>query len=133
MRGLSGRLRGDRAEALFEYGVGFWGRIGLEYKEREGMRQGIRVEFPFYDRELAALLSGVPPRVRSSPGSTKLVMREAMFGFLPESVRAEERWVFAEPVFYAAVGRYDGEHRVAEELARRYAAVWRMQCAELPS
>jgi asparagine synthase (glutamine-hydrolysing) len=126
LRSMVKRLRGERAEAYFEGQTeGFWSRLGFETVEREAMRHGIRIEFPFSDLALASLLAGVPARIRSSPGLNKLVMREAMAGMLPETIRMQQRFVFADPVLQRAVGPYDGDHQISAEIARRYAETWR--------
>jgi asparagine synthase (glutamine-hydrolysing) len=48
---------------------------------------GIEVRHPFLDRRLAELLLAIPPRQRSQPGCYKPLLRRAMEGFLPETVR----------------------------------------------
>jgi len=127
VRALARRLlRGARAEAYYEAGAAhYFLRTSLEAQEREAARQGVRVEFPFCDLELASLLAGLPPQLRSSPGLTKLVTREAMVGLLPEAVRTRTTWTTLDPVLWAALGEEDRDRIVVEVLARRFAAGWR--------
>ena len=131
-RGLQGRLRGDRAEAYFERHVDSWIRWNLEMKEREAMFHGIRIEFPFADRDLVTLLAGVPPSRRSSPGTDKLITRRAMRGLLPMSVLERTGYSIIDPWLNAAMGpRSGGDTSLPLAAAtRRYADAWRSRSAD---
>jgi asparagine synthetase B (glutamine-hydrolysing) len=124
---MRNRLRGDRAEGLFENrAANFYLRSALETEEREGLIRNIRVEFPFCDRELAALLAGLRPGVRAAAGVPKGVLREAMAGRLPEAVRGRRDVTYFDPLLAAAV---DGNDPVL--VSHRYADAWRRQLGDL--
>jgi asparagine synthase (glutamine-hydrolysing) len=126
-RAMRNRLRGDRAESLFENrAANFYLRSALETEEREGLIRNIRVEFPFCDRELAALLAGLRPGVRAAVGVPKGVLREAMAGRLPEAVRGRRDVTYFDPLLAAAV---DGNDPVL--VSHRYADAWRRQLGDL--
>jgi len=127
-RGLEGRLvRGTRAEAYFEDIPYFWIRYALEQEEREAMRHGIRAEFPFADRDLAAYLVGMRPSVRALPRMNKRILRQAMAGLLPESVLLRRGKTRLDPWLAAAL-ELQTETSGPPPLslsARRYAEAWR--------
>jgi asparagine synthetase B (glutamine-hydrolysing) len=128
-------LRRERAEAYYEdRAADYWLRASLESQEREGMRHGLQVEHPFCDFELATLLAGLPPRVRSSPRTPlKLVIREATRDLLPELVRTRADNPVSTPFFVAALGDRArdgtalGNANVLTEAAARYVAAWHDQ------
>ncbi len=127
-RTLVRRLRGARAEAYFEAGPAHHSvRWSLEAQEREAARRGIRIEFPFCDIELASLLAGLSPKLRSSPSSTKIVTREAMIGLLPDVVRTRQTWTTLDPVLKAAIGQEEDGQILALVLAQRFAHSWRQR------
>jgi asparagine synthetase B (glutamine-hydrolysing) len=124
-RAMRNRLRGDRAESLFENrAANFYLRSALETEEREGLIRNIRVEFPFCDHELAALLAGLRPGVRAAPGVPKRITREAMADRLPEAVRDRLDATFFDPLLAAAV---DGNAPIL--VNQRYVDAWRRQLA----
>ncbi|MEA2597397.1 MAG: hypothetical protein QOF01_3866 [Thermomicrobiales bacterium] len=121
---------GRRAESFFEESAARYDlRNLLEVQERQAMRHGLRIEFPFLDRELAELLVGLPPRARFATGKRisvyKVATREAMRGLLPESVRTRESMTFADPLFHAALPDTPTDGAPVTELAKRYVEVWR--------
>lgn len=134
VRALAKRLlRKTRAESYYEgRTTDYWLRFSLESEEREGMRHGLRVEHPFCDRELASLLAGLPPRVRSSPRTPlKLITREAMIGLLPEEVRIRPDNPVSNPFFVQALASSCREGQSIDlddalyQAARLYIAAWR--------
>jgi asparagine synthetase B (glutamine-hydrolysing) len=126
-RTLVRRVRqGDRVEAYYEDGAAHYNlRTSLETQEREAMRRGVRIEFPFCDREFVALLASLPPSVRSMPWATKRVMREAMSQHLPQEVLARSDWTTLDPVLLAALGEPSGDDVVLPRLTQRFADTWR--------
>jgi asparagine synthase (glutamine-hydrolysing) len=50
--------------------------------------RGFELRHPFHDRRLAEFALALPEEQRWRPGMTKFVVREAMRGMLPESIRA---------------------------------------------
>jgi hypothetical protein len=124
--GARDRLRGVRAEAYFEENAGtYFNRACLESIEREGMRNGLRVEDPFTDQELAMLLAGLPPHLRSMPSVTKFVVRKATVNLLPDVIRERRSWTALDPVIALALGDLEPGQTANGELWRRYADAWR--------
>lgn len=112
---IHSRLRRKRAEEIFEERTAdFWSRLALETEEREGMRHGIQVEFPFCDRELAVFLAELPVTIRSLPGITKRVTREAMRERLPEKVRLRMDKTYFDAYLDAVLDDGLGEETVME-------------------
>jgi asparagine synthetase B (glutamine-hydrolysing) len=132
MRYWLGALRARRpAESFFEDDAAtYLLRFTLESQEREGMRRGIRVEFPLIDYELAALLVGIPPHTRFTPGVYKLATRAALRGILAEPVRTRTSMTFGDATFRAAFPDLQPEISPVQELAKRYAAAWRSALAD---
>ncbi len=60
-------------------------------ESRHSSRDGIELRRPFRDYRLAAFMWGLPAHLLFRPGWTKWLLREAMRGRLPESVRARRR------------------------------------------
>lgn len=119
------------AESYFEEDAAtYLLRFSLECQEREGMRLGMRVEFPLIDYELAALLVGIPPHTRFTPGVYKLATRAALRGILAESVRTRTSMTFGDPTFHAAFPDLPVGTSPAKELAKRYVAAWRSALAD---
>lgn len=99
------RLRGERAERLFENRIeGYMGRLPLELGERAAMQWGIRAEAPFADEELTRFLAGIPAGVRTDLHArrTKAVLRGAMDGLLPPEVRLRNGKSMFDAVLAAA-------------------------------
>jgi asparagine synthetase B (glutamine-hydrolysing) len=102
----------------------FWSRSALEVEERVAQHHGVRVEFPYCDRELVGTLVGVSPKLRSSPSGTKLILRSAMTERLPQSVLSRMDKTFFDPVLWSALGT-PGESGPAGALfAQRYLSSW---------
>ena len=60
----------------------------MEWNNKVGMQHGLDAAFPFLDRDLLAFLIAVPGDVQNRNGVPRALLREAMRGVLPESVRA---------------------------------------------
>lgn len=52
-----------------------------------GLRAGVTIAYPFYDPDLAALIWALPPELIRSGGYEKAVLRQALDGELPDSVK----------------------------------------------
>lgn len=75
----------------------------LHYEDRNAMAASIETRLPFLDHRLVEWLAGLPPELKLWRGITKVVLREAMTGILPEGVRLrrdkmgfvtpEDRWL----------------------------------------
>jgi len=87
----------------------------LHTEDRNSMAHSVESRVPFLDYRLVELVLGMPDRCKLSGGVSKQVLREAMRGILPESVRtrrdklgfatAEETWAkrSAMPLFRRGV------------------------------
>lgn len=65
------------------------GRLGavLSYFERVAARHGFEFRHPFFDASLVRFTLLVPPEHKVRDGETKVLLRQAMDGTLPEAVR----------------------------------------------
>lgn len=78
----------------------------LHWEDRNSMAHSIESRLPFLDFRLVEFLMGLPSEMKLSNATTKRVLREAMAGILPESIRMrmdkmgfvtpEEVWVRSE-------------------------------------
>ena len=78
----------------------------LHWEDRNSMGHSIESRLPFLDFRIVEFLMGLPPEMKLSNATTKRVLREAMAGILPESIRMrmdkmgfvtpEEAWVRTE-------------------------------------
>jgi asparagine synthase (glutamine-hydrolysing) len=59
----------------------------LHYEDRTAMAFSIEARVPFLDHRLVEWLVSLPPELKLRRGVTKVVLREAMAGILPEEVR----------------------------------------------
>ncbi|MCP5321897.1 MAG: asparagine synthase (glutamine-hydrolyzing) [Pseudomonadales bacterium] len=75
----------------------------LHWEDRSSMAHSVEARMPFLDHDLVEFVLGLPARYKLHRGVTKRVLREAMYGVLPESIRcrkdkigfatAEEFWL----------------------------------------
>ena len=78
----------------------------LHYEDRNAMAFSVEARLPFLDHRLVEWLAGQPADCKLRQGVTKVVLREAMAGILPETVRLrsdkmgfvtpEDRWLRVE-------------------------------------
>jgi asparagine synthase (glutamine-hydrolysing) len=59
----------------------------LHYEDRNSMAFSVEARLPFLDHRLVEWLVQVPPELKLSKGMTKVVLRQAMAGVLPDDVR----------------------------------------------
>ncbi len=66
-----------------------WGGLThqLEGADKLSARHGIETRHPFFDRKLAEFCVALPSGQKMSDGWTRLIMRRAMVGLLPEEIR----------------------------------------------
>jgi len=64
-----------------------WMAHALEIQDRAGARYGVEYRHPFYYRPVIEYSFAIPEDQRYRRDSTKFILREAMRGTLPESVR----------------------------------------------
>ena len=89
----------------------------LHYEDRNSMAHSVESRVPFLDYRVVEFLNGLPSDFKMGNGWTKRVLREAMKGVLPETVRlrkdkmgfvtAEEHWMCkeAQELFYQKIKR----------------------------
>ena len=63
-----------------------WATLFHEISDREGGFLGLELRHPFYDRRLAEFSFALPEQQRSESGLSKIVLRNALKGRLPECV-----------------------------------------------
>jgi asparagine synthase (glutamine-hydrolysing) len=80
-----------------------WHTLALEVIERHGAAFGVDVRHPFHDRRAIEFAFAMPEEQRLRRGQSKFVLRQAMQGLLPDTVRQR-------------VGKADGSHMYAEAL-----------------
>lgn len=59
----------------------------LRANDRHDATFGLRTHFPFFDFEFFSFAHRIPPQFKTRDGITKVILREAMKGILPESTR----------------------------------------------
>ena len=70
----------------------------LHYEDRNAMAFSVEARVPFLDHRLVEWLARLPPELELRQGMTKMVLREAMAGILPEEVRLRsDKMGFATP------------------------------------
>jgi asparagine synthase (glutamine-hydrolysing) len=88
----------------------------LHWEDRDSMAHSIEARVPFLDYRLVEFALGLPEEFKIAGGITKRVLREAMIGILPETIRTrtdklgfqtpEEEWMRESPTeFRAALQR----------------------------
>ena len=78
----------------------------FETLHRSAVRQGVLPLYPFYDRSVVALCLSVPSEAKMRDGQTRWVLREAMRGLLPESIRTRATKAAFDDEFRATVQEY---------------------------
>jgi asparagine synthase (glutamine-hydrolysing) len=59
----------------------------LRYEDRDSMAHGVEARVPFLEPQLVAFVLSLPASLRISRGVTKMLLREAVRGTVPEAVR----------------------------------------------
>ncbi len=59
----------------------------MEWNNKAGALHGLDAAFPFLDRDLIAYLMAIPGEIHARGGVPRALLREAMRGILPESIR----------------------------------------------
>jgi len=80
----------------------------LEWNDKVAAMYGLETTYPFLDRDVASFLMSVPGEIITQNGVPKALLREAMRGKLPESIR-QRRWKanFSGAVNQGLAGEYD--------------------------
>jgi len=94
--------------------------------DRCSMAHGVEIRMPFMDWRLVCFAFGLPPSSKIGGGFTKLALREAMRGIMPEELRTRKSKIgFSPPMgdwFNGAIG--DWVAREVEEDAFLQDEVW---------
>jgi len=70
----------------------------LHYEDRNAMAFSVEARVPFLDHRVVECLIRLPPEHKLLRGMTKVVLREAMHGILPDQIRARtDKMGFATP------------------------------------
>ncbi len=83
------KRRGARAEIL-ESLSSLAGDRALAWFDRVASPFGIEVRHPYYDRRLVEFIAAIPPAQLFETGSYKPLLRRAMKGLLPETIRQRQ-------------------------------------------
>jgi asparagine synthase (glutamine-hydrolysing) len=105
------------AQGIHDELVGGWNNlVALPANERFSARFGIEARHPFWDRRLVEFLLAVPHEQRWQGPWRKAVLRRAMKGILPESIR----WRRDKAEFSGMIDKefQDRQRRELEELSR---------------
>jgi asparagine synthase (glutamine-hydrolysing) len=82
---------GDRitalGSALYREARSKYHALCLENTQKQSAQHGVAVTFPFLDRDLLSFVQGVPGPILARGGVPKALLREAMRGIVPESIR----------------------------------------------
>jgi len=125
---LEARLHSSHSPAGAEWAarrrVATDGRMssGIRADRRAFLAGGLDHRRPFRDRRLVEFVAGLPARLLHAPGESKLLLRRAMQGSLPEVVRTR-RWVSSHLPLVAR-GLADREFCRVQELLTASEAVW---------
>ena len=68
-----------------------WSTLGVRFERTAAARAGIDLRWPYRDRRLLQFVASLPAHLLFRPGQSKWILREAMRGALPETVR-RRRW-----------------------------------------
>jgi asparagine synthase (glutamine-hydrolysing) len=110
--------REEHLRHLLHSGLSF----GLEISDRAAAAFGVEPRFPFFDRRLVEFCLALPPGQKIRRGWTRLVLRGAMEGILPEKVRWRRDKADLGPSFYRGFLLFERE-RIEDVILRRPGAI----------
>jgi len=119
--GLAQRLRRNPARLAFSsyaqrdtYDLlrSGWHTLALEVIERHGAEFGVELRHPFHDRRVTEFAFAIPEQQRLRRGQSKFVLRNAMRGLLPDSVRQRVGKADASHLYVEALDALGGERAV---------------------
>jgi len=87
-----------------------WSSLGREWLERYGSWFGLEQRHPFLDRRVIEYALALPEEQRWRRDQTKFVLRHAMRGLLPETVRKRRTTADFSHVYPEALRAQGGEH-----------------------
>ena len=74
------------ARSLYEQARSAYHVLCMEWNNKVAAAHGLEMAFPFLDRDLVALLMGLPGEAQTWQGVPKALLREAMRGVLPDAI-----------------------------------------------
>lgn len=74
------------ARSLYEQARSGYHVLCMEWNNKVAAAHGLEMAFPFLDRDLVALLMGLPGEAQTWQGVPKALLREAMRGVLPDPI-----------------------------------------------
>ncbi len=83
--------------------------LGLELLERTAARAGVDVRVPFFDRDLVEYCVALPSSQKLHDGYSRYIMRHALGGILPESVRWRGGKSSLGPNFFHVFSTYESD------------------------
>ncbi|HKS96501.1 MAG TPA: asparagine synthase (glutamine-hydrolyzing) [Terriglobia bacterium] len=86
-----------------------WLSLGTEVIERHGAQFGLESRHPFYDQRVVEFAMAIPEEQRRRRGQTKFVVRQAMRGLLPETVRLRPGKAEGSFMYWQALQALGGE------------------------
>jgi asparagine synthase (glutamine-hydrolysing) len=102
--------------SIYESWASPWMFHVLEMDERSNAWAGVEGRHPFYDRRVLEFVFAIPEQQRARLDLTKVVLRNAMTGLLPERVRQRRTKARFDRVFIDTFNRLGGE-RLFETMA----------------
>jgi len=86
----------------------------LEVADKSSAAFQVEARYPFFDRRLIELCLSLPSRLKLGQGWTRLILRRAMEGILPETVRWRPDKANLSPNFFTRL--VDRDHRLLESV-----------------
>ena len=99
------------------------GILAMEACDRSWAANGLELAFPYADRDVISYLMAIPGEMQSYDGVPRAILREAMRGVIPESVRGRRWKASFGPMIDAAV---DADRDDLLAAARRFREVTRL-------
>lgn len=93
------------AAAAYASGTSPWRAHAYELSHRGAALAGVELRHPFDDRRVIELLMSMPPEMRRRGDESKRIVRRAMIGLLPDSVRLRRTKAEFSHEAAAGVGR----------------------------
>jgi asparagine synthase (glutamine-hydrolysing) len=85
----------------------------LEVMDKAGAAFGIELRFPFWDKRLVEFCLSLPPEQKIRRGWTRLILRQAMDGILPEAIQWRGGKSNLGPNFKVGLLKFEQERLVA--------------------
>jgi asparagine synthase (glutamine-hydrolysing) len=88
-----------------------WGyyTFGLEIMDRVAAAHSVEVRYPFYDLRAVELCLALPPEQKLCNGWTRMIIRRALAGTLPEAISWRSKKASLAPNFFRGFALYERE------------------------